>query len=450
MFGLKVAATNFQNKSYDSASNAVLEFWANDVFEKGLLDEYFPNQKSFCASAYTSMAASITMVLDVVNNKKPKETHLNALKICLDQLAGDKKRPVSANQTLAAHLAHDLGAELLHLSLGNNPFQPELIEGSKIPSEYNGIDLGYSLKCIDICVLALVLIKDSKKREFYSEILMIYLDFLSTVAEFGFHPSLGSRGNPHALFGGLSVLSEISPAVSSIFKILNEGDIIPEFVKPANCDDKYLAFFHLTSQAIPLLQESLGKQSFLNFCYESQKLESFDRIEMGQLTFLKTPYGSKIVYSNQSGAYLRSQAESRVFFSGYLYEDSKGEVYIPSNYAAIEAITSDLQITHYSARFKERAEVTQNLLFSTVIKFLLVLPVVSTVFRNYIYRKTQKVNQAQPYGISRISLEINRPPHFEWLVKAKRSWLANGWIFIDGHATRLYGNAQNLFKEIDN
>lgn len=451
-FALTVAGAISKDKAFQQAAHASLNFYSRDIQNKGLVDEYFPHQKSFCATAYTTMSAALS--LDISRRQKGVKNAVTekAILSALKQLALQKQKPESANQALAAYLAHDLAVYNLGLEQEKNPFTIPMLSENTYLSEYGGIDLGYTLKCLDICVLGNLLVEDPHARNFYQTHIQKILTFLQKIAHFGFHPSLSSRGNPHRLVGGLQTLQNEWPTISSWSSAFIKPDFIPELVSAENSDDKYFSFFHLTSLALPYVVTLFPelKSRFKNLSIESVPKKDFEITEAG-LSFSTDETGNSLVISKSNGGgLLYTQGHERFIFTGYIFKNSQGTVQVPAGEAHINKAGVNTEIIFSASPLKQKTNFLQSFCGSTLTKFLLFFPIVSSLFRFYIYKKTSQLKTHQPY--LKLSIQNGKlftfQPH--WLVDKTEEKPTQGWIFTDGHSTRLYGNPNSFFDSDSN
>ncbi|PCJ57069.1 MAG: hypothetical protein COA79_17210 [Planctomycetota bacterium] len=447
MLGMMGGQEYFSEKtnSFFNTGKLCLEWWADEIIKKPCLDEYFLNQNSFCATAYTAMSASL-----VINFLSSNEKHLDHYKLALTQtfkfLKNDSNRPDSANQTLAAMLAFDVAG------VSENPFELKIVENEGFYSEYGGFDLGYSLKCIDMCVLALSTFTDTEKIEKYNKILINLLRMVhKVVVGYTFNPSLGSRGNPHKLIGGLSVLESRGVQIAKeILERIKSPIAFGRMVSADQCDDKYMSFFHLTSlmleqhalsgnsKLLPLVEKFDCASDFTDMKYDKlESSESFVFYQQGDLKIALSLYSSGAVHlENNNSVYtclgylFRDQNE--LYGPGGaiqkidLHETEKGEIIIEYDFMAKKSSERSLQI--------------QSNIFGLFFKLMMSLPIARSILRNYIYNQTYSLKSEIKVGRRTIRIQKDGVSiKDKFYRKGVYSFLHN-WSMVDGHSTRMIGD----------
>lgn len=458
MLGLQVASHAFPSSSapYRSAANLSAIWWARQIEKNGLLDEYFAGQKSFCATAYSTMTAAAWYLL----TDQKDESVRAALVRALNALVGDRNRPESANQTIVARLAFDLAAEM-GIVTGAAPFYPQSI-GPLGYSEYGGFDLGYSLKCLDLCAMGLAFLRTAERRDAYVEFAQNLLRSVHiSVVQFTFSPYLGSRGNPHLLLGGLTLFSKSGCGVAAeILLQLKDPKRFPSLVKAECCDDKYLTFFHLNSLMLecfaagPTPPVSIG--SFALGEFEVPRLnEGLHRFDEGGLLFFKSK-SVRACISLQRGGLLHSEVLGHCESNLGNLIMIKGQIWKPSD-APVRATVARHEDDHYSIEvpiysqpMKQKVLLSQNWLFSFALKVALTLPVFGRVLRNQIYLKMNKKSDGVLIGKRMVNLGPFSVDVRDFLdVDVEAQYSVREWTFTDGHATRMFQHPRPAFEMED-
>jgi hypothetical protein len=429
------AASHLLNADFRAASLATIDWWVRIIEAgDGSLDEYFFGQRSFCATAYCAMAVA-TVLHD--GGEGITTRHREALQKTLKYLASDKHRPDSANQTFAAMVAYDLSG-----LKGTNPFSPHFVTEGAYYSEYGGFDLGYTLKCVDICALAIGLVKEDSLREKYFDMSDKLIDRLSNViVEKCFHPSLGSRGNSHLLLGGLTYFQRNGhPRALAVLDALTKSHRFSDLVTAENCDDKYLSFFHLTS--LSLSADITGKL-FKAFQW-SKPLASLPSLEQEENLYW---YKNKLVVSKNSPRFHVELLDKQFTFGGWV-ATNMGETWVSCGHIvkdfSVENKNGALVIKHpiMFVKMKSNTSLVQSWWFSLALRVSMRVPFVGQVLRNMIYQKSMKAKPGIKWGereIRIVNKEITIKDKFDLTIMDLR--FHRGWVMTP---CNLKGNRRQI------
>jgi hypothetical protein len=445
MLGLWYAAELFPESRERFRAAAVLakQWWAREVIRRGALDEYFSNQKSFCATAYTTMAGSVITHFEaragVQSSMESKEALAAALKWLRSQSSA---RPESANQGFAAALAWDLSHELgiQRDGGGENPFLPSPRPEGWF-SEYGGFDLSYSLKCVDLCALALLVLNERPRRQRYEQAVRTLLDFLyEVVVVFTFSPALSSRGNPHRLLGGLKVFSTgQDPCAAEILAALQNEKRFPSLVPAEACDDKYLAFFHLTSLMLACHSESAPPVRIAPASRITVKREL--HLKDAGLYFLRTQKSRCAISGSTGGAACVEASDGAVFSWPRYVALQNGNWYVPAPGEIQAAGNGKPATVELLVRSEpQRGALLQNPIFRLLLRYGLILPVIGSLLRHKINKTTSaKTGASVHIGYRRITVRDEIISIADELETGKfEFYKTNDWSFVDGHATRMF------------
>lgn len=434
----QVGMLGFYLYGLDWVSDALLHFWTKQIEKKGMLDEYFLNQKSFCATAHTAYAAAILMALMNRDRRQPNSAALEALSTALRNLASDHERPESANQSLAAQVALDVARGNLGLSLDLPDFT--VPRSGELPLEYGGFDLAYSLKCIDLCVYAISVLP-LNRQGFYVDLLNSMLKALNEISAFGFHPGLSSRGNPHRIVGGLTKLARVSPTANRILKFVTGQ--IPEMTSEAEADDKYFSFFHFNSLALDKL--------------DLPHIELSEHTPVGSrelfwpdLGIAAIRHGEEcwVLSSCRGGAALQINGQMRNFVHG-LVSEIDGDVLSPCERASAHLLFNSqkksARLTFKYANAKSSVMLAQNWVFQFALKFLMNSPLAGLVRRRIYARSTAKINAMDSLTLDLIWGGLSVESKWRTIQPGLNpNWVGN-WSFTDGHATRQHAQLDRVF-----
>lgn len=229
-----------QKKVLDLAI-AAIPFWTKIQNHDGSFSEWYPNERSHVATAFTSYAISEALL--VLGSEVPEKERQNTLRVL--EKTGDylNKNP----ETVVAN--HQAGAIMalynIYLLSGKQQFKAAskkqlkiLLNGQSTEGwfpEYSGADLGY----LSLTVSFLAEYWKKTKDEQVLSSLKKAVDFMS----YFLHPDgtyggeYGSRGTKFLITNGLAILS---PRVPKAKYVLENYKLINPY------DDRYLIFFFLT------------------------------------------------------------------------------------------------------------------------------------------------------------------------------------------------------------
>jgi hypothetical protein len=388
------------------------------------LDSFFSKSDSHLKESYEGIRSKIQY----------------ALEKALSELKNDRHRPMSANQTLAAMLAWDLVYPAI-----DNPFQVPLIEGTSFYSEYGGFDVGYQLKCLDMCAWGVLWTSNPSKYQGIANRILSALEAL--LCHHAFSPILGSRGNSHALLGGLSQFAKHKhPQALRVYEffcsVLEPGQNSnkQEWTTYQTTDDKYYAFFHFNSLVTraginEMPKPSLGqKETVKDSDFQKAGFIFFDS-DLAKITVATQGQGGMVIQT-PSSRYVESAltVRSNPNVMKALTFSAKASIELDSNRNAI-------QIGLEEKNFKSKNHWVQSLMFGTFVKLVLSIPGLNRLFRNWIYHRS-KLDAGTPVGVRRIewngnALHIKDSLSQEWLEYLKREvWVCHAYSLVDGHSTR--------------
>lgn len=247
------------------ASKAGLLYWTKIQHSDGSFDEWYRNERSYCATAFTLGGMMETALL--LRNHLDDREHDTVLQTGIragDWLAS-RFNPLVANQNLAATwglfaLAKATGEnrfrEAAHKKL-DLTFKQQNAEGWF--SEYGGMDLGYSTLALDLLALASRHDPLPKLREAAKSL----SDLLWSVA--AGHPllptKLGSRGTGHVFPYGAFFFADKVPSAAALSRLWAAGLEDGILTLPAQVDDRYFAYFYFPHFSLAAVEAAKSKQS---------------------------------------------------------------------------------------------------------------------------------------------------------------------------------------------
>lgn len=217
---------------------AALLFWTGMRHRDGSVDEWFVNERSFCATAFNTAAVAQTLLLvrDNLDRNTVKTVTAAAMKSA-DWLVAHPNRAV-ANQSLAAGVAlcalqHPAAADWLTQTLAMQT------DEGWFP-EYNGADFGYSLLQLDLLAVLYHHMPDDKIQQAARNLLAFLEWFAQPDGVIG--GDIGSRNTWHGFVHGLEhfqARSILGPFRSALHNgSLPGGDTV---------DDNYASYFYINS-----------------------------------------------------------------------------------------------------------------------------------------------------------------------------------------------------------
>ncbi|MFH1575566.1 MAG: hypothetical protein ABIB55_01310 [Candidatus Nealsonbacteria bacterium] len=218
-----------------------LAFWLKIQQKDGSFNEWYPCEKSFVATAFSSCAVSETLLL--LPDIKEKEKIIIGLKKAGDWLCSKKDTEVF-NQNAGAILV----LYNIYLLTGEEKYKKASAELAEFLiqnqsqegwfKEYGGPDIGYLSLTVDY--LAKYYLKSKNEK-----ILTALERTLSFLAYF-MHPDgsaggiYGSRNTSYIIPSGIEILAGFSPLSQKISSFLQESLLNNNILNPAIIDDRYL------------------------------------------------------------------------------------------------------------------------------------------------------------------------------------------------------------------
>jgi len=229
-----------------------MEFWAGARNADGSVNEWYPNEHSFCATAYTAYAVSEALILV---GKDLDHALVERLRTCLRTTAewlAAHANPWVANQMAAslaalANVHHLTGEERLGLACERR--KAELLgmqDAEGWLTEYEGADIGYGFLTLDLLVHVWRRTQDVEVRRMADRLLAFLLYFVHPDGSVG--GDYGSRSTTHCFPYGLEILAaEGSEQACWALQRVRAGIEQHRTPTPLTADDTYAAYFYLNS-----------------------------------------------------------------------------------------------------------------------------------------------------------------------------------------------------------
>lgn len=232
-------------------SKSALLYWTKIQHNDGSFDEWFLNEHSFCATAFTTFSAAQTYLL--LRNDLDKTDH-GKIKKALYK-AGiwliRHHNPLVSNQNMAALNA----LLLLYNILDETSFKSALSEKKEIIlksqstegwfTEYQGADIGYCFVAVDLLAFYLGKTRDDEINNALKSLLSFLKWFVHPDGTAG--GFYGSRGSQYILLWGLAKQAKVDNVAAEILDRIRHGIKKGTSVTPNTVDDKYFSYFYINS-----------------------------------------------------------------------------------------------------------------------------------------------------------------------------------------------------------
>ena len=211
-----------------------VEFWLSSLHPDGSGDEVYPNERSFCATAFS--AAAVAEAILIAEFRPPQKLALTAKWLACH------RKSAAANQMAAAALALQHIAELLHLDELKRTADDmvHILLDSQHPDgyfpEYGGFDIGYL--SITLSLLARLDIKRRDERIQAAARRAIAFLYAKIEEDGTYDNSACSRGTQYLYPFGFAYFK------SSIVKKITLGLEADRLINPSWLDDRYV--IHMT------------------------------------------------------------------------------------------------------------------------------------------------------------------------------------------------------------
>jgi hypothetical protein len=239
-------------------AHAAMLFWAGIQHPSGAFDEWYRNEQSYCATAFTTFGIAEAL-LRLRPHLPPEDVRpiLEAIARAARWLRG-RFNGLVMNQNLASCAALWNAAAVLDdrdLKQAFHDMWRKTVAHQDVEGwfpEYGGADVGYSLLALDLL--------GSLYARGWTDAVLPAQSLCRFLASFGYPGSdfaggLGSRGTEHAFAYGAEIFAPHIPEASVVATHLRSGLSAKRLCRPETVDDRYLAYFYLPSY---VLAASLG------------------------------------------------------------------------------------------------------------------------------------------------------------------------------------------------
>ncbi len=235
-------------------ARSAMTFWCDAQHRGGAFDEWFRNEFSYCATAFTTAAmAQSRILLGSAIDDATRQRVLSAILKAARWLAR-RFNPHVMNQNLAACVALQCAHEIEPRDWVREAFEAKWTrtlehfndEGWFL--EYDGADAGYTTLALDLLAVldrhaAPVDIKPVAEK--MCRFLRVCSGRTGAPAE-----RLGSRGTAHAFPFGVEHFAREFPDAAAVAAHFRTEYAAKRLITPADADDRYLAYFYLPQFAL--------------------------------------------------------------------------------------------------------------------------------------------------------------------------------------------------------
>jgi hypothetical protein len=362
----------YNNPKIFKLAIAGIEYWAKIQNKDGSFNEWYHNEHSFCATAFTTYA--ITEACLILEDKiKSIDKNISDSWRKAGKWLMRHSNAVVSNQMMAAlnalYNVYLLTNDSFYLKASSEKrktiLQQQNPEGW-FP-EYGGADIGYSFLSLDLLAHHWQKTKDDDIFKSIEKLLIFLSFFIHPDGSVG--GDYGSRNTVHCLPFGLELLAANDNIIArKILTKLYNSMIFSNVLTPQVLDDKYLSYFYLNSY----IQAALVH---IDFDFESsgqeEKVQLFKQagifVKQNDLYYavlgisksgvIKIFSQDKLVYSD-SGYVGQTERGSRIcsqFFNAngkYAVEKQSGSVFSFTLLTDFRKLDDSLPLEKYSIPFK--------------------------------------------------------------------------------------------------
>ncbi len=309
-------------------ANAGLEFWAKNIAADGSASEWYPDEKSYVATAFSTYAAAET----AAETGNQKDFVIDALKKSTSWLAKRTEHRVQNQQSgaISAILYANKILKDEKLSKAASQLIQDLISRQTEEgwfTEYGGADIGYLSLTVDYLAKASLISEDSQKLE---KSAIKACEFVKCFL----HPNFttggeyGSRNTEYLIPHGFEILRKKSNSSSAISSFIKEALKRKTIAGPWSLDERYLAYnlyTYFQAGMIDSEDESAQKPVLTDKSFENAKI--FIRSKKSHQIIINCQKGGAFTIFDKDGQHMdsgvRLNTEEGMLTSGYLDPKTK-------------------------------------------------------------------------------------------------------------------------------
>ncbi|MCC6277758.1 MAG: hypothetical protein IT289_07590 [Oligoflexia bacterium] len=392
----------YGNSEVKTWIEAAILFWVKNKNADGSVDEWFENERSFCATAHTAFAISeaVALMREELSTQTLQEIY-ESLETTALWLSKHQNFEV-ANQMAASLLAIERVYFLTKKDSLKSAYAIRKSEFLKMQnregwfSEYGGADIGYSLLTLDLQALLSLNTNEPEYERAMIKLTEFLANFVRSDGVSG--GNIGSRATCHYFPFGLKYLaSQGNDLAKILFSKMNLASESGNLPNPAIVDDNYCSYFYLNSFCLSISRPGIA---IANPLASTAKNEIKYFSESGLLVVRTNKY--EMIFSASRGGSL-----SVVSISGEVYEDGgyfistkdnrwitsqtsnrTPELQVNSNMPLIIDLKTDFQKVDRSLPMK-----SYGILFRIFAKWILAIPGLSIRFTRWL--KHRKITKAK-------------------------------------------------------
>ncbi len=217
---------------------AGLNYWTGIQNKDGSFNEWYPNERSFCATAFSLYKCTEVFLL-LKNHIKNKKGYMKAFEKSADWLMKNKEEV--ANQSIGALLAIYNVFMISPLKKYELHCKNKIVQLAKLQSkegwfdEYGGTDFGYLSLSLEYLAIYFKKTKDKEIKKIIDKILNFYIHFVHPDGSIG--GCYASRNTEFKFPYGFSLMAQNDKKASYIIDMISKN--IHSTTNPSFMDDRY-------------------------------------------------------------------------------------------------------------------------------------------------------------------------------------------------------------------
>lgn len=234
----------YNNESVLEWINAALDFWAGIQAKNGTFSEWYPNENSFVATAFSTYAISETLLI-LGNKIKSREHIIKSLEKACDWVLS-KRETRAQNQESGCiagmHNAYLLTKKKKYLSAAKEKlnFMRKSQKGEGWFSEYGGFDVGYLSLAIDYLAKYYKKSGDRQAEKILDKSIAFIKYFIHP--DFTAGGEYGSRNTEYLIPDGFEIMSKENNDAKIISNHILSSIKNRTGVTPFSLDERYLLY----------------------------------------------------------------------------------------------------------------------------------------------------------------------------------------------------------------
>lgn len=398
----------YKNKLILNSAKAALNFWSSIQNKNGSFNEWYRNENSFCATAFTTYAATETFKR-TSSEITTQKTILIGIQRALNWLKRNNNH-FASNQMISAAAALYNGYEIFKDNLYLSGYQEKIGWLLKNQSEegwfpeYGGADISYSFVLLDVLAPLAIKTQDQILISAIKKLINFLGNFVHQDGSVG--GDYGSREGNYFLPYGISLMYPYAPEeVCRILMGAEKGLENGNLISPLTCDDKYFCYFFLCSFILCFMNYPINRPQYVERSKEDVTTKFFSK---SGFIIIKTS-SVEILISAKKGGILKVFSQDKLKFSDSgiaMYLDNGRYIY--SGFPASNNFDKELKLDEvHELKFEYYFHIIEQesplkkypVIIQAFFVYVLSFPLLSRLFNNYL--KNKKIF---PKKIGRIKL----------------------------------------------